>query len=174
MKRDILTSSSLVHAESYTEVYLDNEEVGEIDDRSNTESEKQLNINTTPKPLHPIKDCPTCDSEDEEDYTQDILNVQSTIAQRTPIFTGLIATLLDSRLNKMHSWSEELQKKTIRICYEECNNIINETPTQSTHSNVTSTNHYFTSIFDDEDNNNDNSSADELDKYLDMPIASKT
>ncbi|RIB08064.1 hypothetical protein C2G38_376823, partial [Gigaspora rosea] len=60
-------------------------------------------------------------SEDEENYTQDILNVQSTIAQvkwaiynslwkywGTPMFTGLIATLLDPRLKKMRPWSEEL------------------------------------------------------------------
>ncbi|CAG8668466.1 9515_t:CDS:2 [Cetraspora pellucida] len=48
-----------VHMESYAEVYLDDEEVGKIDNRSNTESEKQLNINTTFKLLHSIKDYPT-------------------------------------------------------------------------------------------------------------------
>ncbi|CAG8803475.1 15758_t:CDS:2, partial [Dentiscutata erythropus] len=119
MERDILTSSSSVYAEDYAEVYFDDEEVGEIDDRSNTESEKQLNVNTTPKPLqafsaekHPTlsiiypiiellkfkfavdPNLPLVDdnynlnnkyesdidssSEDEEDYTQDNLNVQST------------------------------------------------------------------------------------------------
>ncbi|CAG8697781.1 2688_t:CDS:2, partial [Racocetra fulgida] len=227
MERDTLPSSSSVHAEAYTEVYLDDEEVGEIDDGSNTESEKQLNVNTTSKPLRPIKDygqklkrylpdenewklieelvktfekfdyateafsaekystlsvvypiiellkfefavdpnLPLVDddydlndeydsgsedegSEDEEDYTQDTLNIQLTIAQvkraiynslwkywRTSMFTGLITTLLDPRLKKMRPWSEELRKETIRICREEYNNIIDETPTQSTHSN---------------------------------------
>ncbi|CAG8451083.1 9652_t:CDS:1, partial [Cetraspora pellucida] len=74
----------------------------------------------------------------------------------------------------MYPWSEKLWKETIRICCEECNNIINETSTQSTHSNITSTNCYFASIFNDKNNNDDNSSANELDKYLDMPIVSKT
>ncbi|CAG8614683.1 17052_t:CDS:2, partial [Cetraspora pellucida] len=203
MERDKLPYSSSVHAETYVEVYLKDEEVGEIDDGSNTESEKQLNINTTPKPLRPIKDYdrkdgqklkrylpnedewklieelvktfeqfdhametfsaekyPTLsvvyliiellkfqfvvdpnlplvndvydldneyesnidsDSEDEENYTQDTLNIQSTIAQ--------------VKLKKMHPWSEELWKETIRICHKELNNIIDETPTQSTPSN---------------------------------------
>ncbi|CAG8649144.1 9931_t:CDS:2, partial [Racocetra fulgida] len=59
MKRDILLSFSPVHAEAYTEVYFNNKKVGEIDDESNTESEKQLNINIIPKPLRLIKDCST-------------------------------------------------------------------------------------------------------------------
>ncbi|CAG8451066.1 9651_t:CDS:2 [Cetraspora pellucida] len=54
---DILTSSSLVHAESYAEVYLDDEEF--LSSESDIDS----------------------DSKDKKDYTQDILNVQSIIAQ---------------------------------------------------------------------------------------------
>ncbi|CAG8740368.1 15474_t:CDS:2 [Cetraspora pellucida] len=124
MKRDILTFSSLVHAESYAKVYLNNKEVGEINDESNTESEKQLNklieelvktfkkfdhateafsakkystiliiypiikllkfefaINLNPPLLLSSESNIDSDSEDEEDYTQDIFNIQLTIAQ---------------------------------------------------------------------------------------------
>ncbi|CAG8655157.1 15635_t:CDS:2, partial [Cetraspora pellucida] len=75
-----------------------------VDDDYNLNNEYELDINS--------------DSEDEKNYTQNILNIQSTIAQGTSMFTGFIATLLDPRLKKMHPWSEELQKETIRICCE--------------------------------------------------------
>ncbi|CAG8559103.1 3815_t:CDS:2 [Cetraspora pellucida] len=59
IERNTLLSSNSVHVEAYTKVYFDDEEVNEIDDGSNTKSKKELNINTTSKPLHSIKNCPT-------------------------------------------------------------------------------------------------------------------
>ncbi|CAG8624338.1 12956_t:CDS:2 [Racocetra fulgida] len=58
IERDILLSFSPVYTKAYAEVYFDNKEVGKIDDGGNTELEKLLNINITPKPLCLIKDCP--------------------------------------------------------------------------------------------------------------------
>ncbi|CAG8606019.1 13226_t:CDS:2, partial [Dentiscutata erythropus] len=129
IERDILPSSSSVYAEAYTEVYLDDKEVGEIDDGNCSTQwnskyrfwERLLKLKdaiiwleySTLSVIYPIiellkfeftvdPNLPLVDdnydlndeyesnidsgsedesSKDEEDYTQDTLNIQLTIAQ---------------------------------------------------------------------------------------------
>ncbi|CAG8793870.1 5623_t:CDS:1, partial [Racocetra persica] len=59
-----------------------------------------------------------------------------------PNNAGLLATLLDLRLKKMHPWSNYIRERTIRLCYEELDIIANDRPlsTASSPATTSSTN----------------------------------
>ncbi|CAG8609912.1 14262_t:CDS:2, partial [Cetraspora pellucida] len=163
------------------------EEAGEINDGNSTDSE-QLNINPNLTLVEKEEDSNEeydSGSNSEEVQVLEPHNISTKIAQvkqaicdsfwkywGNPKHTCLLATLLDPRLKRIHPMSSHLRETTIRVCHQELENITNMIPIQiasSTSSSITSTNHYFASIFDDNDNvDNLLDNNNELDKYLDV------
>ncbi|CAG8745671.1 16247_t:CDS:2, partial [Racocetra persica] len=86
-----------------------------------------------------------------------------------PNNAGLLAILLDLRLKTICPWPNHIQEKTIRLCCEELDTIVNNRPlsTASPPATTSLTNQYFASIFQDNYSNSD-FTDNELDRYMDI------